>query len=181
MSGISGTRCCQPVPDPPVPAATASCAATGWLCPQLSHGSGVSLARWGGFYYQIAVNQVLLLFLVLEGIDPNKVYVLGGLVDESIHKVGSSLLEPKGATDGDVPLVAPVLQLPWFGTSPLYHRLLFLWWCLDRHRAEWGRSSLGEMSPRTVFSFVAACTQNNACALHVCAHCAPCSCFPCRS
>lgn len=38
--------------------------------------------------------QVLILFLVLEDIDPNKVYILGGLVDESIHKVGSSLLEP---------------------------------------------------------------------------------------
>lgn len=40
---------------------------------------------------------MLLLFLVLEDIDPSKVYVLGGLVDESIHKVGSSLLESEGA------------------------------------------------------------------------------------
>lgn len=40
---------------------------------------------------------MLILFLVLEDIDPNKVYILGGLVDESIHKVGSSLLEPEGA------------------------------------------------------------------------------------
>lgn len=30
------------------------------------------------------------LFLVLEDIDPDKVYVLGGLVDESIHKVGGA-------------------------------------------------------------------------------------------
>lgn len=88
-------------------------------------------------YCHRAVTQVLLLFLVLEDIDPNKVYVLGGLVDESIHKVGSSPSEPRGATapfprEGrDVPLVAPVLPLPWFGTSPSYHRLFFLWWCLD--------------------------------------------------
>lgn len=40
---------------------------------------------------------MLILFLALEDIDPNKVYVLGGLVDESIHKVGCSLLEPEGA------------------------------------------------------------------------------------
>ena len=46
---------------------------------------------------------MLILFLVLEDIDANKVYVLGGLVDESIHKVGSSLLEPKGA-------VCPILS-----------------------------------------------------------------------
>uniref|UniRef100_A0A8B9V2P3 tRNA (guanine(9)-N(1))-methyltransferase n=1 Tax=Anas zonorhyncha TaxID=75864 RepID=A0A8B9V2P3_9AVES len=30
---------------------------------------------------------VLILFLVLEDIDPKKVYILGGLVDESIHKL----------------------------------------------------------------------------------------------
>uniref|UniRef100_A0A8B9BI14 tRNA (guanine(9)-N(1))-methyltransferase n=1 Tax=Anser brachyrhynchus TaxID=132585 RepID=A0A8B9BI14_9AVES len=31
--------------------------------------------------------RVLILFLVLEDIDPKKVYILGGLVDESIHKL----------------------------------------------------------------------------------------------
>lgn len=47
--------------------------------------------------------QVLILFLVLEDIDPNKVYILGGLVDESIHKVGRNLSEPEAA-------VCPILS-----------------------------------------------------------------------
>ncbi|XP_051498976.1 tRNA methyltransferase 10 homolog B isoform X2 [Apus apus] len=50
---------------------------------------------------------------VLEDIDPNKVYVLGGLVDESIHKVGSSLSDPEAPSapfsceSRDIPLVLP--------------------------------------------------------------------------
>lgn len=46
---------------------------------------------------------VHVLFLVLEDIDPDKVYVLGGLVDESIHKVRGSCPMSR-----DI----PVLRLP---------------------------------------------------------------------
>lgn len=49
------------------------------------------------------VSKRLFLFLVLEDIDANKVYILGGLVDESIHKVSSSLLEDEGA---DCPILS---------------------------------------------------------------------------
>lgn len=59
--------------------------------------------------------QVRVLFLVLEDIDPDKVYVLGGLVDESIHKVGGACPIPskdQSATAASPSLFPQILPGP---------------------------------------------------------------------
>lgn len=80
------------------------------------------------------------LFLVLEDIDPDKVYVLGGLVDESIHKVCGALPHEQRH-----PSAVAASTVPFASNSA---------W--SQQQAGRGCSSVGAASPRAGFGSVAA-------------------------